>query len=351
MGWRAFSPGQTVQDQLERFWASSPTAASRRCAPAAPTPACIINQVALTPRSNGRELWHAAPTATRRTTSARQWARGCQPPSTAARAPPSRAATFWRQSSRSRRCARVSRAAASVGIPPARPGPRWRPPGSTCPVSTTSAASGVAMRQALSPPVGDLRRIDISRHGAYWRFEFEASASCIHMIRNIMGCLLAMGWATPPEWMLVEVREAREVAAPPSRPTGFYFLGPAYEPHWPCLTTCRHGSLPLTGCRDNENAMESRSGPDARVPMSRTPQAGVDAIGFCPLRQQPARAVTLQRRRARAPAAAPSSRRCCCPSTPAPTKSPPARGGAQRCCCSSTATRRPRNARMRAAGS
>ena len=32
-----------------------------------------------------------------------------------------------------------------------------------------------AQCQALSP-VKDLRRIDISRHGAYWRFEFEASA-------------------------------------------------------------------------------------------------------------------------------------------------------------------------------
>ena len=90
-----------------------------------------------------------------------------------------------------------------------------------------------AMCQALSP-VKDLRRIDISRHGAYWRFEFEASAFLHHMIRNIMGCLLAVGQGLrSPDWM-AEVRDARsrEIAAPTFSPDGLYFLGPVYEPHW-----------------------------------------------------------------------------------------------------------------------
>lgn len=90
-----------------------------------------------------------------------------------------------------------------------------------------------AQCQALSP-VKDLRRIDISRHGAYWRFEFEASAFLHHMIRNIMGCLLAVGQGLrKPEWM-AEVRDARrrEIAAPTFSPDGLYFLGPRYEPHW-----------------------------------------------------------------------------------------------------------------------
>ena len=38
-----------------------------------------------------------------------------------------------------------------------------------------------------------MNRIDISRRGAYWRFEFEASAFLHHMIRNIMGCLVRVG--------------------------------------------------------------------------------------------------------------------------------------------------------------
>ena len=87
--------------------------------------------------------------------------------------------------------------------------------------------------QALSP-VKTLTRIDISQRGAYWRFDFEANAFLHHMIRNIMGCLLAIGQgAKPPHWMY-EVLQARNrnVAAPTSSPAGLYFLGPVYEAHW-----------------------------------------------------------------------------------------------------------------------
>lgn len=90
-----------------------------------------------------------------------------------------------------------------------------------------------AQCQALSP-VKRLTRIDIARHGAYWRFDFEANAFLHHMIRNIMGCLLTIGQgARPPDWM-AEVRDARrrEVAAPTFAPDGLYFLGPRYDPAW-----------------------------------------------------------------------------------------------------------------------
>ena len=46
--------------------------------------------------------------------------------------------------------------------------------------------------QALSP-IKTIERIDISKRGAYWRFEFEANAFLHHMIRNIMGCLIVVG--------------------------------------------------------------------------------------------------------------------------------------------------------------
>jgi tRNA pseudouridine38-40 synthase len=87
--------------------------------------------------------------------------------------------------------------------------------------------------QALSP-VKDMRRIQIARRGAYWRFEFEASAFLHHMIRNIMGCLIAVGSGSKtPEW-ITEVLEAksRDVAAPTFSPDGLYFLGPVYDPSW-----------------------------------------------------------------------------------------------------------------------
>lgn len=113
---------------------------------------------------------------------------------------------------------------------------------------------GAAMRQATSyllgehdfssfraaqcqakSPVKTMNRIDISqRAGAgsrYWRFEFEANAFLHHMIRNLMGCLLAIGQGSQsPEW-LAEVIEARrrDAAAPTFSPDGLYFLGPVYE--------------------------------------------------------------------------------------------------------------------------
>jgi tRNA pseudouridine38-40 synthase len=87
--------------------------------------------------------------------------------------------------------------------------------------------------QALSA-VKTLLRIDISRRGAYWRFEFEASAFLHHMVRNIMGCLVLIGQGKhPPQWMAdVLAARSRAIAAPTFPPDGLYFLGPRYDPHW-----------------------------------------------------------------------------------------------------------------------
>lgn len=87
--------------------------------------------------------------------------------------------------------------------------------------------------QALSP-VKMLERLDISKRGAYWRFEFEANAFLHHMIRNLMGCLIAVGQhKQPPDW-LKEVLLARDrnAAAPTFSPHGLYFLGPRYAAQW-----------------------------------------------------------------------------------------------------------------------
>ena len=87
--------------------------------------------------------------------------------------------------------------------------------------------------QALSP-VKHLRRLEISRRGAYWRFDFEANAFLHHMIRNIMGCLLQVGQGLhPPDWMAqVLAARDRDLAAPTFAPDGLYFLGPVYAPRW-----------------------------------------------------------------------------------------------------------------------
>ena len=90
-----------------------------------------------------------------------------------------------------------------------------------------------AQCQAKSP-VKTISRIEVSQRAAYWRFEFEANAFLHHMIRNIMGCLVAIGQGNyPPDW-LAEVVAARnrDAAAPTFSPDGLYFLGPVYEDHY-----------------------------------------------------------------------------------------------------------------------
>ena len=83
-------------------------------------------------------------------------------------------------------------------------------------------------------PVKTLRAIDIRRHGAYWHFDFDGNAFLHHMVRNILGCLVAVGSARqPPDWMAeVLAARSRDAAAPTFPPDGLYFLGPYYAAHW-----------------------------------------------------------------------------------------------------------------------
>jgi len=85
--------------------------------------------------------------------------------------------------------------------------------------------------QAASP-VKQLRRIDIRRRGDYWRFDFEASAFLHHMVRNLMGCLIAVGQDRHPAGWIAELLAARDrrLAAPTFAAEGLYFLGPHYDP-------------------------------------------------------------------------------------------------------------------------
>lgn len=84
--------------------------------------------------------------------------------------------------------------------------------------------------QAASP-VKTLRRIDIERRGAYWRFDFEATAFLHHMVRNLLGCLLAVGQGSRAPGWVAEVLAGRDrsLTAPTFAPDGLYFLGPHYD--------------------------------------------------------------------------------------------------------------------------
>ena len=80
-------------------------------------------------------------------------------------------------------------------------------------------------------PVKRLNRISIVRHGAYWRFDFDGVAFLHHMVRNIMGCLVAVGQGSRSAAWLAAVLAARsrDAAAPTFGAAGLYFAGPYYD--------------------------------------------------------------------------------------------------------------------------
>ena len=84
--------------------------------------------------------------------------------------------------------------------------------------------------QAASP-VKTMRSIAISKRGAYWRFEFDASAFLHHMVRNLMGCLVAVGAGTRDTAWLggVLASRQRQLAAATYLADGLYFAGPYYD--------------------------------------------------------------------------------------------------------------------------
>ena len=85
--------------------------------------------------------------------------------------------------------------------------------------------------QAASP-VKTIRAIRVTRRGAYWRFDFDANAFLHHMVRNLMGCLLAVGsGARSASWLGDVLRSKdRRLAAATFPADGLYFVGPYYDP-------------------------------------------------------------------------------------------------------------------------
>jgi tRNA pseudouridine38-40 synthase len=82
-------------------------------------------------------------------------------------------------------------------------------------------------------PVKTLRALTIQQRGAVWRFDFDGNAFLHHMVRNIMGCLVAVGNGSRPASWMAEVLQARrrDAAAPTFAPDGLYFVGPYYDAH------------------------------------------------------------------------------------------------------------------------
>ena len=79
--------------------------------------------------------------------------------------------------------------------------------------------------------VKTIRSIAVTRRGAYWRFEFDANAFLHHMVRNLMGGLVAVGAGTRDRDWLASVLASRQrhLAAPTFAADGLYFAGPYYD--------------------------------------------------------------------------------------------------------------------------
>lgn len=87
--------------------------------------------------------------------------------------------------------------------------------------------------QALSP-VKHLHRLDIVQRGPWWLFTFEADAFLHHMVRNLMGSLLAVGLgrrSVPALAALLASRD-RTRGDPTFMPDGLYLDGVAYPAHY-----------------------------------------------------------------------------------------------------------------------
>lgn len=89
--------------------------------------------------------------------------------------------------------------------------------------------------QAASP-VRTLSRLDVTRAGDFLLVHFEANAFLHHMVRNLMGVLVAVGRGRrPPQWAAeLLCQRDRRLAAPTFMPDGLYLAHVAY-PEYPQL--------------------------------------------------------------------------------------------------------------------
>jgi tRNA pseudouridine38-40 synthase len=90
-----------------------------------------------------------------------------------------------------------------------------------------------AQCQAKSP-IRKLTRLNISRDGNTFIFEFRANAFLHHMVRNIVGCLVYVGKGKhSPDWMQTLMKSRDRInAAPTFSAAGLYLAGVTYDKKW-----------------------------------------------------------------------------------------------------------------------
>jgi tRNA pseudouridine38-40 synthase len=94
-------------------------------------------------------------------------------------------------------------------------------------------------------PVKYLHQVDIREQGDFIHFRFRANAFLHHMVRNLMGCLVAIGRGRHPAAWMGEVLAARDrrLAAPTFMPDGLYLAQVGYPENF-AVPAADLGSLP-----------------------------------------------------------------------------------------------------------
>jgi len=229
-GWQSQPGGQTIQDHLERALSQfAATPVRTMCAGRTDAGVHALNQVVHlhAPVARETESWMRGTNRFLPPDIAVQW---CRPVPDDFHA---------RNSARGRRYAYLlleSRVRAAIGAGAA--GWVFRPldgdamrEGAALLIGEHDFSAFRAAECQSPTPVKTLREIRIRRFGAYWRFDFDGNAFLHHMVRNIMGCLVAIGAGQrAPGWMAdVLASRSRSAAAPTFSPDGLYFTGPYYD--------------------------------------------------------------------------------------------------------------------------
>jgi tRNA pseudouridine38-40 synthase len=85
-----------------------------------------------------------------------------------------------------------------------------------------------------SSPVRSMQSVEVERSGDLLRFTLTANAFLHHMVRNIVGSLIAVGsGAQPVDWIGELLASGdRTLAAPTFMPDGLYLANIDYGPNW-----------------------------------------------------------------------------------------------------------------------
>ncbi|MGA7780087.1 MAG: tRNA pseudouridine(38-40) synthase TruA [Paraburkholderia sp.] len=94
-------------------------------------------------------------------------------------------------------------------------------------------------------PVKRLHQIDVRQQGDFIHFRFRANAFLHHMVRNLMGCLVAIGRGRHPATWMAEVLAShdRNQAAPTFMPDGLYLAQVGYPEEF-AVPSAQSGSVP-----------------------------------------------------------------------------------------------------------